>query len=280
MDRALSTHLFVDKKLTLALLQQVEEAGLAAVEIFCARQHFDYADPAQVRELAAWFADHELVLRSLHAPMYSDFEWGRSGSQAVVNLAAPEAGRRQHSLDQLKRALDVAERIPFRYLVLHVGVCGELFEPTKFDAALASLEALLTFARPRGVQLLLENTPNELSTPQRLREFIDSPGFDALRVCFDTGHAHLCGGVEAHFELLRDLVVSTHVHDNHGQDDDHLFPFQGSIDWEATMRALASAAGDLPLQLELRDYGKFPRPLEKALETFARLEELVPAPQP
>jgi len=74
-------------------------------------------------------------------------------------------------------------------------------------------------------------------------------------------------------------VVSTHVHDNHGLDDDHLFPFQGSIDWEATMRTLTSAAGDFPLQLELRDYGEFPRPLEKALEIFARLEELVPAPQ-
>ena len=279
MDRALSTHLFVDRKLTPAILQQVEEAGLPAVEIFCARQHFDYADPAQVRELAAWFADHELELRSLHAPMYSDFEWGHSGSQAVVNLAELEPVHRQESLDQVKRALDVSERIPFRYMVLHVGVRGESFEPKKFDAALASLETLLAFARPRGVQLLLENTRNELSTPQRLRAFIDSLGFDALRVCFDVGHAHLCGSVEAHFELLRDLVVSTHVHDNHGLDDDHLFPFQGSIDWEATMRTLTSAAGDFPLQLELRDYGEFPRPLEKALEIFARLEELVPAPQ-
>jgi len=279
MERALSTHLFVNQKLTPAVLQQVEEAGLSAVEIFCARQHFDYADPAHIRELAAWFRDHALELRSLHAPMYSDFEWGRSGSRAVVNLAELEPGHRQESLDQVKRALDVAGHIPFRYMVLHVGVRGESYDPQKFDAALASLETLLAFARPRGVQLLLENTRNELSTPQRLREFIGSNGFDPLRVCFDVGHAHLGGGVEAEFDLLRDLVVSIHVHDNHGQDDDHLFPFQGSIDWEVTMRALSSGGGDFPLQLELRDYGEFPQPLEKALEIFARLEELVPAPQ-
>ncbi len=40
------------------------------------------------------------------------------------------------------------------------------------------------------------------------------------------------------------------------------------------MRALASTDQGVPLQLELRDYGEFPRPLEKALETFHRLEEL------
>jgi sugar phosphate isomerase/epimerase len=279
MERALSTHLFVNKKLTPAVLQQVEEAGLSAVEIFCARQHFDYADPAHIRQLAAWFGDHALELRSLHAPMYSDFEWGHSGSRAVVNLAELEPIRRQESLDQVKRALDVAGHIPFRYIVLHVGVRGESYDPQKFDAALASLETLLAFARPRGVQLLLENTRNELSTPPRLREFIDSSGLKDLRICFDIGHAHLCGGVEAEFDLLRDLVVSCHVHDNHGQDDDHLFPFQGTIDWEEAMRALTSAGGEFPLQLELRDYGEFPRPLEKALEIFARLEELVPAPQ-
>jgi len=279
MERALSTHLFVNKKLTPAVLQQVEEAGLSAVEIFCARQHFDYADPAHIRELAAWFRDHALELRSVHAPMYSDFEWGGSSSRAAVNLAELERTRRQESLDQVKRALDVAAHIPFRYIVLHVGVRGESDDPQKFDAALTSLETLLDFARPRGVQLLLENTRNELSTPLHLREFIDSSGLEDLRICFDIGHAHLCGGVEVEFDLLRDLVVSCHVHDNHGQDDDHLFPFQGTIDWEATMRALTSAGGEFPLQLELRDYGQFPRPLEKALEIFARLEELVPAPQ-
>lgn len=279
MQRALSTHLFLNQNLTVAVLQRIEDAGLAAVEIFCARQHFDYTDRAQIRELAAWFADHALPLRSLHSPIYSDTEWGRTGARAAVNIADLEPARRQDAVDEVRRALEVAERLPFRYLVQHVGVAQESFDPRKLDAAQASLESLWESARARGVQLLLENIPNELSTPQRLRDVIAAAGLPGLGVCFDTGHAHLGGSVEDAFEGLRELVVSTHVHDNNGQGDDHLFPFQGTIDWEAAMRALASAAQDIPLQFEVRDHGEFPDPLAKVLECYRRLEELVPAPQ-
>lgn len=277
MQRALSTHLFVNHKLTTELLRQIEEVKIAAIEIFCAKQHFDYTDPGQVSDIAAWFGDRPLRLRSLHSPLYKDYEWGRSRSGAAVNLAEPERLRRLESVDEVKRALEVAEHVPFPYLVQHLGVPYEDFSLEKFDAAYASLESLHLFAKQRGVQILLENIPNELSTPQRLRQFLEYTRMSELRICFDTGHAHLNQGVEADFEPVRDLVVSTHVHDNAGQRDDHLFPFQGNITWDAALRALATGTQEFPLQLELRDYGTFPQPLEKVLETFRRLEELTPA---
>lgn len=274
MPRALSTHLFVNQRLTPELLGQIEGAGLPAIEIFCARQHFDYTDPAQARQVASWFCGNQLRLRSLHLPMCSDTEWGRSGPRAVVNIAETQPGRRQESVDEMKRALEFAERIPVRFAVVHVGVAGEEFHPRKFDAVQKSLEVLLPFARQRGVELLLENIPNGLSTPPRLMEFVEFAGLPEMRFCFDTGHAHLTGGVAEGFDKLRERVASTHVHDNRGADDDHLFPEQGSIDWEAFARAFAAGPNDSPLQLELRDYGDLARPLEKVLESFRRLEAL------
>ncbi len=282
MERALSTHLFLGQRLTVAQLRQVEQAGIPQLEIFCARQHFDYTNQGQVREFAAWFQDHKLKLRSLHSPMYRDYEWGRSRSHdhSGVNIAETERIRRIESEDEVKRALEVAETIPFQYLVQHMGVPDEEFSQKKFDAAYSSLETLSLFAKQRGVQILLENIPNDLSTPARLRQFIDYTHLTDLGICFDTGHAHMMGGVEDAFDSLQGLVVSTHVHDNRGDSDDHLFPFQGTIDWETTLRSFAGAANDFPLQLELRDYGDFPNPLEKALETFERLEELIPTETP
>lgn len=280
MLRALSTHLFVNHRLTLDWLAKIEAAGIPTVEIFCAKQHFDYTDTGQVHDVAAWFADHNLQLRSLHSPLYKDYEWGRSRGGAAVNLAEPERVRRLESVDEVKRCLEVAEQLPFSYLVQHLGVPREEFEEKKFDAAYASLETLHLFAKQRGVQILLENIPNDLSTPQRLLQFLQYTRMKELGICFDTGHAHLAGGVEADFEALRPLIVSTHVHDNRGQQDDHLFPFQGTISWESAMRALATANDAVPVQLEIRDHGDFPQPLEKALETFRRLEELAVAPKP
>src|SRR5580698_10499084 len=77
MNHVLSTHLFVNQRLTVAMLSRIQTAGIPAVEIFCARQHLDYRNKAQVAELGHWFRDSDLKLHSLHSPMYTDEIWGR-----------------------------------------------------------------------------------------------------------------------------------------------------------------------------------------------------------
>ena len=77
MIHALSTHLFVNHKLTTAWLDRIWNAGIPAVEIFIARQHLDYRNRAQIQEIAAWFGDSELTLHAMHAPIYTDEVWGR-----------------------------------------------------------------------------------------------------------------------------------------------------------------------------------------------------------
>src|SRR5688572_26865828 len=94
MNHALSTHLFVNHRLTLAMLSKIEQAGISAVEIFGARQHLDYRNKAQVAELGHWFRDAKLKLHSLHSPMYNDEIWGRSGPHAVITITEQVKGRR------------------------------------------------------------------------------------------------------------------------------------------------------------------------------------------
>src|SRR6476646_8840412 len=132
MNHALSTHLFVNHRLTTALLGRIQEAGIPAVEIFCARQHLDYRDKAQIAELGHWFRDSEMKLHSLHAPMYNDEIWGRSGPQSVVTIAETVKARRMESVDEIKRAIEIAETIPFKYIIQHMGVGGEEFDMRKF----------------------------------------------------------------------------------------------------------------------------------------------------
>ncbi len=125
MNHFLSTHLFVNHRLTVALLSRIQQAGIPAVEIFCARQHLDYRDKAQITELGHWFRDSGLKLHSLHSPMYNDEIWGRSGPHAVVTITEPVKSKRLPMVEEIKRALEIAEVIPFRYLVQHIGVSGE-----------------------------------------------------------------------------------------------------------------------------------------------------------
>jgi sugar phosphate isomerase/epimerase len=274
MNHALSTHLFVNHRLTVALLSRIEQAGIPAVEIFCARQHLDYRDKAQVAELGYWFRDSQIKLHALHAPMYTDEIWGRSGPHAVISITELVKGRRLEMVDEIKRALDIAEVVPFRYLVQHIGVAGEEFDLRKFDAAFAALEELNLFARQRGVEILLENIPNELASAARLLQFEDLTHI-GLNYSFDLGHAHMNEGIEKAFNLMKDRIRSTHLHDNGGMEDSHLFPFVlegGGIDWKNAMRLLRSREAQYPLLLELTEQPGMANPLESVKEVFDGLE--------
>ena len=277
MNHALSTHLFVSHRLSVALLDKIMHAGIPAVEIFCARQHLDYRNKEQITELVHWFRDAELKVHALHAPMYKDEVWGRSGPQSVINITEPVKGRRIEMVDEIRRALEIAERVPVRYLIQHIGVAGEEWTENKVEAAFTALEEINLCARQRGVEVLLENIPNDLSTPERLIVF-ESMTHLKLNYAFDIGHANMSeGGVEAAFDILKERIRSTHVHDNNGLDDKHLFPLLGeggTVDWKAVMPLLRSRESQYPLVLELKEVPDMANPLDKVKQVFERLENV------
>jgi sugar phosphate isomerase/epimerase len=263
MKQVLSTHLFVGHRLTTVWLGRVWNAGFPAVEIFCARQHIDYRDRAQVNELGHWFRDAELTVHSLHAPMYSDDVWGRSGPHAVIDITETTKGNRIAAVDEVKRALEIAEIVPFQYAIQHVGTSGQEMDERRLEAAFTSLEELRVFADQRGVELLLENTPNALSSAKRLTDLLTITHLN-LNFCFDVGHAHISEGIAEEFEIMKERIRSTHIHDNHGRQDEHLYPGEGNIDWKKTMRLLATRGQQYPLLLELREVPNLKLPVREA----------------
>ncbi len=259
MLRILSTYLFVSKKLTPEILAQISAAGFQAVEIFATRSHFDYATRQDVRTLAQALADRRLQLTSLHAPTSRDLSLHREGG-IPLSICEVERVRRIEAMDELKRVLDVADDLPFPRLVLHMGGSREAADPRKRDAAFSSLEHLTLHAHHAGVTLCVENTPSEMGDPAYLRAFVHETRLTTLRFNFDVGHAHLAEGPEdariaRGFEPLRDLIASAHIHDNHGEKDEHLPPYDGTIAWPAALALLKSspAGPDLPLTLELKE---------------------------
>jgi sugar phosphate isomerase/epimerase len=278
MQRALSTHLIANHHLTAVWLDRIWDAGIPLVEIFCARQHLDYRDKSQIAELGYWFRDAELKVHSLHSPMYTDDVWGRTGPDSVITITERVKARRLQHVDEIKRAIEVAEKIPFRYLIQHLGVADEEFDEYKVEAAFSALEELTIFARQRGVELILENTPNALASAEKLLYFFEATHLN-LNVCFDLGHAHMKEGIETAYRLLAARIRSTHVHDNNGEEDQHLHPLLdegGTIDWTKAMETLRSAPDQYPLLLELRGSPDIEKPVKRTREVFEKLENLKP----
>ena len=276
MEHVLSTHIFVNHRLTTFWLEKIWQAGVPAVEIFCARQHLDFRDKAQINELGHWFRDSELKIHSLHSPMYSDDMWGRSGPNSYINITEPLKSKRMTMLDDIKRALDIADVIPFRYLIQHIGIPEEEYDERKVESAFTALEEINLFGRERGVEVLLENIPNQFSSAERLVSFLDQTHLK-MNFCLDVGHANMNEGISTAFSVMKGRIRSTHLHDNNGTEDNHFWPFHapaGTIDWKETMKLLRSQPDQYPLLLELREFPEHPLPqsFEIVKQIFEKLE--------
>jgi sugar phosphate isomerase/epimerase len=251
MRRAMSTLVYARReRLHPGLLDQMVAGGAEAIEVFAARGHFNYSDRQHVREISNWFRSTGIAFHSMHSPMHGDDEWGRSGAPPL-NIAAVEKRDRIAAMDEIKRALEVAEQSPFQFLVQHVGVSGETSTEQKLETAMTSLEHLRAFAKPLGVQIVVENINNDLSTPESLVGLLHAARFTDVGVCFDVGHAHMGPGIPQAFETLKQLIRTTHVHDNDQQRDAHLWPGGGTVDWKQTMELLRGAPQVPALVLEI-----------------------------
>ncbi len=242
------------------------------MELFAARQHFDYTSEQEVRELGEWFRSNPLEPFSMHAPLYADKEMGRSGAPGV-NVVHAEKSRRIDSMDEIKRALETAEYVPFQHMVLHLGDRQDEWSQRTLEHAMTALEHLKTFASPLGVKLLIENLQNEMTSPAHIVEVLQTGHFTNIGVCLDVGHAHLGEGVPATLAELKTYIRSTHLHDNLGDKDAHLWPGEGTINWTDTMAELKTAPQNPAAVLEIHyALGETPEQIgTKARAAFEKL---------
>ena len=280
MQRALSTYCLANQRLNTVWLDRIGDAGIPLIEIFCSRRHLNYNDPSQVGDIGAWFRNAELKVHALHSPLHSDDSNGRGGPQARVNITEFVKAKRIAVVDEIKRALDLIEVFPFRYFIQHIGVEGEEYDERKLDSAFTSLEEIRIFARQRGVEVLVENLASGLASAERLLHFNDITHLN-LNFCFNSGHANMLEGVETALSLMNGRIRSTHLSDNNGRDDQHLYPLDsgggGSVPWRKLMtllRAQQRPGAEFPLVLEVKELPEGPNPLDRVRKTFDALEKL------
>jgi sugar phosphate isomerase/epimerase len=258
MQPGISTYVFFQHRLHPGLLDALAAAGAQTIEVFAARHHFDYTDAPAVRELAAWFRSND-VRAVLHQPIYLPSEGGRDFTPAdaaqwsrhvapSLNLIALDKSHRIAAMDEVKRAIESAEQVPFTAVVLHLGLKDAAWDEPALERSLTAIEHLKAFAAPLGVRLLLQNLQNDVATPEHLLTILKTGHFDSVGVCLDVGHLHLAqdvstasnsgagstsgapssaaassppkvgsdSGVGSAVNLLGSRIAQLHLHDNHG----------------------------------------------------------------
>lgn len=179
-----------------------------------------------------------LLYQSIHAP-----------DGHVLELWSEEA---EDSVAELTHCLETCARLEIPILVTHVvQTFGFQIAP---EYGIANFSRLAERAHELGVTLALENLQCEEYT-ELLLEHVPGTGF-----CWDCGHEHAYHAGNELMPKWGSRLVCTHLNDNlgqrgaeiHWQDDLHMIPGDGNVDWMHVKAQLDDCGYNGVLMFELK----------------------------
>ncbi|MFN9133080.1 MAG: sugar phosphate isomerase/epimerase family protein [Phycisphaerales bacterium] len=171
-------------------------------------------DPEHRKHCLKVYEDEGKLARDLGGPM------------VVVHPSKWNEGMRNMSLDELAR--EKVRRVPM---------------------LMDFLSRLAEVGQRLGVVYLIENQPynNPLGhDPVALARCVLDAGSPHIRMCLDTGHAHITSDLISATRACLPAIAYYHIHDNDGTLDDHRMPGDGTIDWPAFAAVLREGESRAP----------------------------------
>lgn len=221
-------------------------------ELYLPADALDTLDGKLLRSFAA-----ELVAHGLRCTIHATFMDLNPGS---VDQAVRETTRQR-----VEQTLAVAEILRPKVLVFHPGYSrltyGSAVE-TWVANSVAFWQAQLPRVRQIDCTIALENIfEEEPSTLLQVLERINDP---LVGHCFDSGHFNMFATVtlQQWFAVLGDRIVESHLHDNHGQADEHLPVGEGEIDFDLVTTLLKQYAPEAVWTLEAHSRERLERAMK------------------
>src|SRR4030042_317430 len=187
--------------------------------------------------MPAMVSDSGLILENIHAPFwYSNYLWTESKKdQSAIRK-------------ELSNTLSFCGKHHIPIMVMHL--VAENTSPPPNESGLQLIRDLIQQAEGIGVTIALENAEGYGNS---YLEFvfanIQSPN---LGFCYDSSHDFIAEEFRGRaLEKWGSLLVTTHLSDNNGTNDDHLLPGSGTIDWQRVMKNIAKDSFKGTLMLEV-----------------------------
>ncbi|RKN73023.1 sugar phosphate isomerase/epimerase family protein [Paenibacillus ginsengarvi] len=228
-------------KMTEPNVETLLREGTAHIELLLDGEPWDEMEAAMDR--VATFVQTTKAAYTVHPPAWD------------TNLTSENRAIRDASFEEYRKSIEFAGRIGATHVVIHPGF---RFSPA-FDSETAakraeeSVSRLCEIAAPLGVKLAIENVGyggSSLFTQDEYVRFVERLDAAVAVYLVDTGHAHINGwDIPALLRQTAPRLGCVHLHDNHGEADEHLPIGEGTIEWGPVWAALALAP-DCQLILE------------------------------
>ena len=133
--------------------------------------------------------------------------------------------------------------------------------PQYSQIGLKRLQQIVDYAKSLNIKVAFENT----KIKGYLDYVIENIDNENVGICFDSGHYHVHFKDDLDFNKFKNRIFAVHLHDNDQSSDQHLLPFDGTLDWEETINKLKECNYDGPITMELCYRNQY---LEMGIEEF------------
>lgn len=219
-------------------------------------------------------------LRKLCSEMEVEFTSVHALFGRNYDLNCTDPATREKMFVTHSKAMEIAASFGCKTYAIHVGAAEYCYDHVPLDVlrplAIDAVERLLPAAEKTGMVIAVENSQEPSNTAAEVIKIIapfkDHPN---VGVCYDTGHANMLAsapgktfdqyqpymakcwwetGIQHEdnaLAMLKEHIVTCHIHDNLGLGDQHGMPFDGTIDWRKLMPELFSCPRMIDYQTEV-----------------------------
>ncbi len=164
-------------------------------------------------------------------------------------------------VERYKKDLDDIKKNGIPMVMMHTN--GKSEAPYPNALGLSRFQEVVSYANELGIAIGFENT----RIPGYQKFLMENLKGEA-GICLDFGHCHAHFKDEFDFAYFRNMITSVHLHDNYGEKDEHLLPFDGNLDWSMAMKNLKQSGYSGPLTLEIVYFNRYAE--EMSAEEFYR----------
>ena len=211
---------------TLETIDAISEAGFKKVFV----QWYDKPFPVSQQEQVDYCRKRGLKVIFAHLGYQN------------INSIWEETAEGDQLVERYFRNIDECAVNDIPLVMMHLSSKSEAPGPN--EIGLERVRKIVEYGKKKSISVSFENTKIK-----GYQEYI-AERLPAAAFCYDAGHVHAHFHDEFDFDLFRNRIDCIHLHDNTGKEDEHLLPFDGTIDWPYVLKKLKEAGYEGEMTLE------------------------------
>ena len=152
----------------------------------------------------------------------------------------------EYFVERYKKDILDCHNLGIDMVVMHACSKSEASGPN--EIGLRRFKQIIEYAKSLNVKVVVENT----KIRKHVEYLLDNINDDNFGLCFDVGHYHAHFNDDWDISKYKGRIFCIHLHDNHSNDiDEHLLPFDGTLNWNNVIKKLNDLDYKGPLTMEL-----------------------------